>query len=151
MLIRKSGWWDKLWFWRHFIDALIAIFIKCLLLLFFKIYLFYVFECSLCLYACGADPIRDSFETPCHCWELNSSPLEEQPVLLSTQSSFLQPPTTIIFKCSVYTFLNSYLFSSVCVCMCVCVCIQERVEVRGQQRMNSGSSSAVIGDCAFIS
>ena len=29
-------------------------------------------------------------EPPCHCWELNSGPLEEKPVLLTTEPS-LQP------------------------------------------------------------
>ncbi|CAO2602305.1 hypothetical protein LEMLEM_LOCUS11148 [Lemmus lemmus] len=33
----------------------------------------------------------DGCEPPCGCWELNSGPLEKQPVLLTTES-FLQPP-----------------------------------------------------------
>jgi hypothetical protein len=37
------------------------------------------------------DPIIDGCEPPCGCWELNSEPLEEQPVLLTAKSS-LQPP-----------------------------------------------------------
>ena len=33
----------------------------------------------------------DGCEPPCGCWELNSGPLEEQPVLLTAKPS-LQPP-----------------------------------------------------------
>ena len=35
--------------------------------------------------------IIDGCEPPCGCWELNSGPLEEQPVLLTSEPS-LQPP-----------------------------------------------------------
>ncbi|XP_063128212.1 dynein regulatory complex protein 8 isoform X4 [Rattus norvegicus] len=37
-----------------------------------------------------SDPITDGCELPCSCWELNSGPLEEQSVLLTTEPS-LQP------------------------------------------------------------
>ena len=37
------------------------------------------------------DPITDGYEPLCGCWELNSGPLEEQPVLLTAEPSF-QPP-----------------------------------------------------------
>ena len=36
------------------------------------------------------DPIRDGCEPPCDCRELNSGPLEEQAMLLTTEPS-LQP------------------------------------------------------------
>jgi hypothetical protein len=36
------------------------------------------------------DLIIDGYEPPCCCWELNSGPLEEQPVLLTSEPS-LQP------------------------------------------------------------
>jgi len=35
--------------------------------------------------------VTDSCELPCECWELNPSPLEEQPVLLTTEESLLYP------------------------------------------------------------
>jgi hypothetical protein len=38
----------------------------------------------------ASDPIADGCEPPCGCWELNSGPLEEQPVLLTSEPS-LQP------------------------------------------------------------
>jgi hypothetical protein len=38
----------------------------------------------------ASDPIADSCEPPCGCWELNSGPLEEQPVLVTIEPS-LQP------------------------------------------------------------
>ena len=36
------------------------------------------------------DPITDGCEPPCGCWELNSGPLEEQAMLLTSEPS-LQP------------------------------------------------------------
>ena len=39
----------------------------------------------------ASDPSIDSCELPCGCWELNSRPLEDKPVLLTTEPS-LQPP-----------------------------------------------------------
>jgi hypothetical protein len=55
-----------------------------------KIYLF-----ILCIYHCSfqthqkraSDSIPDGCEPPCGCWELNSGPLEEQSVLLTTEPS----------------------------------------------------------------
>jgi hypothetical protein len=38
----------------------------------------------------GSDPITNGYESPCGCWDLNSEPLEEQPMLLITEPS-LQP------------------------------------------------------------
>jgi hypothetical protein len=38
----------------------------------------------------ASDHIADGCEPPCGCWNLNSGPLEEQLVLLTTESS-LQP------------------------------------------------------------
>jgi hypothetical protein len=35
----------------------------------------------------ASDPITDGCEPPCGCWELNSGPLEEQSVLLTTEPS----------------------------------------------------------------
>jgi hypothetical protein len=42
----------------------------------------------------ASDPITDGCEPPCGCWELNSGPLEEQPVLLSAEPS----PLVLIFN-----------------------------------------------------
>lgn len=41
--------------------------------------------------------IANSCEVPCGCWVLNPGPLEEQPVVLTTEPS-LQPPILGIFK-----------------------------------------------------
>ena len=41
------------------------------------------------------DLITDGCEPPYDCWELNSEPLEEQPVLLTAEPS-LQPPTYLL-------------------------------------------------------
>ena len=43
----------------------------------------------------ASEPITDGCEPPCGCWELNSSPLEEQSVLLTTEPS-LHPPGLIL-------------------------------------------------------
>jgi hypothetical protein len=46
------------------------------------------------MYTCMSEEAQDfttdGCEPPCGCWELNSGPLEEQPVLLTTEPS-LQP------------------------------------------------------------
>ena len=36
------------------------------------------------------DPITDGCEPPCSCWELNSGPVEEQPMLLTSEPSLQQ-------------------------------------------------------------
>ena len=41
----------------------------------------------------ASDLMTDGCEPPCGCWELNLGPLEEQTVLLTTESS-LQPQIT---------------------------------------------------------
>ena len=48
----------------------------------------------------ASDPITDGCVPPCGCWELNSGPLEGQPVLLTTEPS-LQPSS---FSFSLYFF-----------------------------------------------
>ena len=45
------------------------------------------------------DLILDGWEPPCDCWELNSGPLEEQPVLLTSEPS-LQPYNFNCKECS---------------------------------------------------
>ena len=42
------------------------------------------------------DLITDGCEPPCGCWELNSGPLEEQTMLLTTESSL--QPIPLLFK-----------------------------------------------------
>jgi hypothetical protein len=61
----------------------------------FKISLFILCVCAQC--CClqkhqkgPSDPITDGCEPPCNVWELNSGPLEERPVFLTTEPS-LQP------------------------------------------------------------
>ena len=49
------------------------------------------------------DLITDGCEPPCRCWELNSGPLEEQPVLLTTEPP-LQPPE--YFYMRFYTYVK---------------------------------------------
>ena len=41
--------------------------------------------------------VMDGCRLPCGCWELNSGPLEEQPVLLTTEPS-LQPQKSVFFN-----------------------------------------------------
>ena len=58
------------------------------------IYLFYVYEYTVADFRHSRrgllDPITDGCELPCGCWELNTGPLEEQLVLLTSEPS-LQP------------------------------------------------------------
>lgn len=62
---------------------------------FFKIYLFIMYSALLACMTAGQkrapDLIIDGFEPMCGCWDLNSGPLEGQPVLLTSELS-LQPP-----------------------------------------------------------
>ena len=51
----------------------------------------------------ASDPITDGCEPPCGCWELNSGPLEEQSLLLTTETSVR----------SLFLFLK-YNFSFLC-------------------------------------
>ena len=70
--------------------------------------------------------ITDGCEPPCGCSELNSGPLEEQPVLLSSEPS-LQPPHTpfscmwiLLPKNAIFiTKLVSGLYNIPNICMCI--------------------------------
>ena len=42
----------------------------------------------------ASDPIIDGSESLCSCWELNSGPPEEEPVLLTAEPT-LQPEATL--------------------------------------------------------
>lgn len=44
-----------------------------------------VYECSVCMQERASDPTIDSSEPLCDCRELNSVPLDEEPVLLTTE------------------------------------------------------------------
>jgi hypothetical protein len=69
---------------------------------FFKDLLFYVHEFSVSMYTCMSDEASDpsiiAWEPPCGCWELNSGPLEEQTVFLTTEPSFKS--TILPLSCS---------------------------------------------------
>jgi hypothetical protein len=58
---------------------------------FFKIYLFYVYEHAVAVFRHTRRGhqilLQGGCESPCGCWELNSGPLEEQSVLLTTEPS----------------------------------------------------------------
>ena len=63
----------------------------------------------------ASDPIYRCCEPPCHCWELNSGPLEEQPMLLNPEPS----PAPILW------FSSSVFFMGFYVCQCaslICMC-----------------------------
>ena len=58
--------------------------------LFFLRFIYYMWIHCHCLQTHqkrASDPITDSFGPPCGCWELNSGPLEEKSVLLTTEPS----------------------------------------------------------------
>ena len=64
---------------------------------------------TFCLHVCpharrAPDLIVDGCEPPCGCWELNSGPLEEQPVLLTTEPS-PQPR-----ELSIYIYFINYYY-----------------------------------------
>ncbi|XP_075811678.1 all-trans retinoic acid-induced differentiation factor isoform X1 [Microtus pennsylvanicus] len=61
----------------------------------FSVFLSVLSACTPAHQKRAPDLITDGCEPPCGCWELNSGPLEEKPVLL-TAESFLQPKVLII-------------------------------------------------------
>jgi hypothetical protein len=68
------------------------------------IYIIYRSALSAYTLACqkrASDPLNGC-EPPCGCWELNSRPLEEQPVFLKSEPSH-QPPF-IILKCELLEY-----------------------------------------------
>ena len=74
------------------------------------IYLLHTLFCFTCMPAGqkrAPDPITGGCEPPCGCWELNSGPLEEQPVLLTSEPS-LQPWSTLVLF--FWVFLGFFFF-----------------------------------------
>lgn len=57
----------------------------------------------------ASDTITDGCEPPCGFWELNSGPLEEQSVLLTTESS-LQPPSLSCFNLKPFCLFVLFCF-----------------------------------------
>ena len=67
-----------------------------------------MFEYFACIPICqkkASDPITDGCESPYGCWDLNSGPQEEQPVLLTIEPS-LQPIECILTLLSTRLFPN---------------------------------------------
>jgi hypothetical protein len=74
----------------------LSISFRFLFFVFFFLNRFYLFISCVCEYTIAVSrhtrrghliPITDGCEPPCGCWELNSGPLEEQSVLLTTEQS----------------------------------------------------------------
>ena len=64
-------------------------------------HLFYVYEYTVAVFRHqkrALDPITDGCESPCGCWELNSEPLEEQSVLLTTEPPLQPQPVLLSFE-----------------------------------------------------
>jgi len=70
------------------------------------------------------DSIRDGCEPPCGCWELNSGPLEEQPVLLTTEP---------ILQSNLFTLILCALVFCLHVCLSVCLSLSDCVGVRSHR------------------
>ena len=73
------------------------------------------------------DPITDGYEPPCCCWKLDRGPLEEHPVLLTTEPS-LQPHLKKFFFNDLLLSYVHWCFSS----MCVYVMLSEILELELQ-------------------
>lgn len=67
-------------------------------------------------------PFIDGCQLPCGCWELNTSPSEEQPVLLAI-GPFLQPIIFFLYQqCPLPRhILKNNVYE--CFCLYVCLCI----------------------------
>ena len=74
------------------------------------LFIYYVYNIlSVCMSAGqkrAPDLITDGCEPPCRCWELNSGPLEEQAMLLTTEPS-LQPISLKFYSQLHYTIQDS--------------------------------------------
>jgi hypothetical protein len=66
----------------------------------------------------------DSFEVPCVYWELNSDPLEEQPVLLTTEQS-LQPLKLFSFLYFLFYFVLFFFWFFETGFLCVALAVLE--------------------------
>jgi hypothetical protein len=65
-----------------------------------------------------SDPITDGCEPPCGSWELNSEPLEEQSVLVTSEPS-LQPKRHILFF--FFSFFFFWFFEKGFLCVALAV------------------------------
>jgi hypothetical protein len=77
-----------------------GVFLGFFFLVLFCFVLFYVWVHCYCLHAHQkrtSNPSTDGCKPPCGCWKLNSGPLVEQSVLLTTEPS-LQPPWFCFFN-----------------------------------------------------
>ena len=77
-----------------------SFFLICLFIYLFIYYMKVHCSCLQTLQKRESDLVTDGCEPPCGCWELNSGPLEEQSVLLTTEPS-LQFPETLFSQPSV--------------------------------------------------
>ena len=66
----------------------------------------------------ASDLVTDGCEPPCSCWELNSGPLEEQTVLLTSESS-LQPQRNTF--CFVLFCFVCFVFETGFLCIALAV------------------------------
>jgi len=87
--------------------------------------------CTLAHQKRALDPNTDGCEPPYGCWELNSGPLKEQLVLLTSEPS-LQPPELFFFN--IYFYFNMYECLPACMYVCQCMCLLS-VEDRGGFRI----------------
>jgi hypothetical protein len=71
-------------------------FLFCFVLFCFKMYLFIICKYTVAVFRhWRRDLVTDGCEPSCGCWDLNSVPLEEQSVLLTTKPS-LQPASAFL-------------------------------------------------------
>jgi hypothetical protein len=73
----------------------------------------------------ASDSITDGCEPPCGCWELNSGPLEEQSVLLTTEPSLQPSSSSSFFFFSFSFFFFIYLFFFFTEFLCVALAVLE--------------------------
>jgi hypothetical protein len=76
----------------------------------------------------ASDPITDGCEPPCGCWELNSGPLEEQSVLLTSEPSLQPLFGYYVYICAqvlcyIYSSIFVYIPGSKIAISCITLCI----------------------------
>ena len=111
-----------------------------LFIYFLKIYLFHVYEYYSCLQTHqkrALDPIIGGNEPLYVCWQLNSGPLEEQPVPLTAEPS-LQPPFLPVLLHS-FLFVKIYFIDVYLYELYVFRCLQKMEDIMSPRNIVAGN------------
>ena len=92
---------------------------------------------------CASDPITDCCDPPCGCWELNSGPMWEQSVLLTSESSLQSPDFLIFPELPGSTWAHWGIIWSLCMVDWLLVSLQHPKLMMNKQRRCLASHNAM--------